>query len=103
MLLMSWRSLLRIGAAGVVCALLLLAAGGLAQRFVLGVDDTGMRAKVETEARSAFDRMARRLREMALEAGEPATIHAAIDGDTGAIRRLLTSTAAVVSEDDPDD
>ena len=59
--------------------------------------------KVETEVRSAFDRMARRLREMALEAGEPATIHAAIDGDTGAVRRLLTSTAAVVSEDAPYD
>jgi hypothetical protein len=47
--------------------------------------------------------MARRLRAMALAAGEPATIHAAIDGDTGAVRRLLTSTAALVSEDDPDD
>jgi nitrogen fixation/metabolism regulation signal transduction histidine kinase len=100
---MSWRSLLRIGAGGAVCALLVLAAGGLIQRFVLGVDDAGMRVKVETEVRSAFDRMARRLREMALEAGEPATIHSAIDGDTGAIRRLLTSTAAVVSEDDPYD
>ena len=100
---MSWRSLLRIGAGGAVCALLVLAAGGLTQRFVLGVDDAGMRVKVETEVRSAFDRMARRLREMALEAGEPQTIHAAIDGDTGAIRRLLTSTAAVVSEDDPYD
>ena len=99
---MSWRSLLRVGAGGVVCALLVLAAGGLAQRFVLGADDAGMRVKVETEVRSAFDRMARRLREMALEAGEPATIHAAIDGDTGAIRRLLTGTAGVVSEDDPD-
>jgi len=103
MWLMSWRSLLRIGAGGAVCALLVLAAGGLTQRFVLGVDDAGMRVKVETEVRSAFDRMARRLREMALEAGEPQTIHSAIDGDTGAIRRLLTSTAAVVSEDDPYD
>ncbi len=102
MLLMSWRSLLRIGAGGVVCALLILALGGLAQRLVLGVDDAGMRVKVESEVRSAFDLMSRRLREMALQAGEPATIHAAIDGDTGSIRRLLTSTAAVVSEADPD-
>ena len=38
--------------------------------------------RVETEVRSAFDRMARRLREMAVETGDPATIHAAIDGDT---------------------
>jgi signal transduction histidine kinase len=103
MWLMSWRSLLRIAAGGVLCALLVLAAGWFAQRVVLGVDDGGMRKRVETEVRSAFDRMARRLREMALEAGDPATIHAAIDGDTGAVRRLLTSTAAVVSEDDSDD
>ena len=44
---MSWRSLLRVGAGGVVCALLVLAAGGLAQRFVLGADDAGMRVKVD--------------------------------------------------------
>ena len=100
---MSWRSLLRIGAGGVVCALLVLAAGWLAQRVVLGVDDAGMRMRVETEVRSAFDRMARRLRDMATESGDPATIHAAIDGDNGAVRRLLTSTAVVVTEDDPDD
>jgi hypothetical protein len=62
MLLMSWRSLLRIGAGGAICALLVLAAGSLAQRVVLGVDDAGMRTRVETEVRSAFDRMARRLR-----------------------------------------
>ena len=101
MLFMSWRSLLRIGVGGVVCALLVLAAGWLAQRVVLGVDDAGMRMRVETEVRSAFDRMARRLREMALEAGDPATIRAAIEGDTGAVRRLVHSTAAVVSEDAP--
>jgi len=100
---MSWRSLLRIGAGGVVCALLVLAAGWLAQRVVLGVDDAGMRMRVETDVRSAFDRMARRLRDMATESGDPATIHAAIDGDNGAVRRLLTSTAVVVTEDDPDD
>src|SRR5678816_1534232 len=92
MLLMSWRSLLRIGAGGVVCALLVLAAGWLAQRVVLGVDDAGMRMRVETEVRSAFDRMARRLRDMATESGDPATIHAAIDGDNGCL--LYTSDAA---------
>jgi signal transduction histidine kinase len=100
---MSWRSLLRVAARGVVCALLALAAGWMAERLVLGVDDAAMRMRVENEVRSSFDRMARRLREMALEAGEPATIHAAVDGDTQAIRRLLTSAAAIVAEDAPYD
>jgi signal transduction histidine kinase len=103
MVLMLWRSLLRIAIGGVIVALLFLAAGSLARRSVLGVDDAGMRMKVETEVRTSFDRMARRLREMALAAGDTATVHAAIEGDTAAVRRLLTSTAAVVSEDTPFD
>ena len=45
---MSWRRLLRIGIGGVVCALLVLAAGWLAQRVALGADDAGMRMRVET-------------------------------------------------------
>ena len=76
---------------------------GLAQRAVLGVDDAGMRMRVETEVRSAFDRMSRRLREMALEAGDPATIRAAIEADTAAVRRLLSNAAAVVSREAPFD
>src|SRR4030095_6827082 len=103
MLVMLSRSLLRIGVGGIVCASLVLAAGWLAQRVVLGADDTGMRLRVESEVRSAFDRMARRLREMALAAGDPATIRAAIDGDTGAVRRLLTRASAVVSGETPDE
>ena len=101
--LMSWRSALRIGIGGVVCALLVLAAGWVAQRAVLGVDDAGMRMRVETEVRSAFDRMSRRLREMALEVGDPATIRAGIEADTAAVRRLLSNAAAVVSREAPSD
>ncbi len=100
---MSWRSALRIGIGGVVCALLVLAAGWVVQRAALGVDDAGMRMRVETEVRSAFDRMARRLREMALEVGDPATIRAGIEADTAAVRRLLSNAAAVVSREAPSD
>ncbi len=100
---MFWRRLLRIAIGGVVCALLVLATGWLVQRVALGVDDAGMRMKVETEVRSAFDRMARRLRTMAVQTSDLPTIRAALDGDTSAVRRLLTSTAAVVSEDAPFD
>ena len=55
------------------------------------------------EVRSAFDRMARRLRTMAVQTSDLPTIRAALDGDTSAVRRLLTSTAAVISEDAPFD
>ena len=51
MVLMLWRSLLRIAIGGVIVALLILAAGSLARRSVLGVDDAGMGMKVETEVR----------------------------------------------------
>jgi len=103
MLCMFWRRLLRIAIGGVVCALLVLATGWLVQRVALGVDDAGMRLRVEAEVRSAFDRMAQRLRTMAVQTSDLATIRAALEGDTSAVRRLLTSTAAVVSEDAPFD
>ena len=103
MFFMLWRSLLRIAVGGVICALLVLTVGWLARRTVLGVDDVGMRMRVEAEVRTSFDRMARRLRDMALTTGDLAAIHSAIDGDTDAVRRLLTSSAVVVSEDAPFD
>jgi nitrogen fixation/metabolism regulation signal transduction histidine kinase len=43
--------------------------------------------------------MSRRLGEIALRTGDVATIRAAIDGDTRAVRRLLTSAESVVAED----
>jgi signal transduction histidine kinase len=103
MVLMPWRSLLRIGIGGITCALLVLAAGWLARRAVLGIDDAGMRMRVEVEVRSSFESMARGLRERAIETGDAPTIHDAIEGDTDAVKRLFTSTAAVVSEDSPDE
>ena len=59
--------------------------------------------RLETEVRTSFDRMTRRLREMALATGDSATVQAAVEGDTFAVRRLLTSTAAIVSRDAPYD
>ena len=97
------RSLRRIAAGGIVCASLALAAGWFAQRVALGADDAGMRLRVEREVRSSFDEMARHLREMALGAGDPATIRAALDGDTSAVRRLLTTASGIVSGDAPFD
>src|SRR6185436_4410994 len=103
MLFMFWRRMLRIAIGGVVCALLVLATGWIVQRVALGVDDAGMRMRVESEVRSAFDRMARRLRTMAVQTSDLPTIRVALDGDTSAVGRLLTSAAAVVSADAPFD
>ena len=103
MLVMFWRRLLRIAIGGVVCALLVLATGWIVQRVALGVDDAGMRMRVEAEVRSSFDRMARRLRAEAAQTSDLPTIRAGLDGDTSAVRRLLTNTSAVVSEDAPFD
>jgi signal transduction histidine kinase len=100
---MLWRRLLRIAIGGVVCALLVLVTGRIVERAALGADDAGMRMRVEAEVRSAFDRMARRLRTMAVQTSDLPTIRAALDGDTSAVRRLLTSTSAVVTEDAPFD
>ena len=80
-----------------------LATGWLVQRVALGVDDAGMRMRVEAEVRSAFDRMAQQAPRHGGADSDLPTIRAALDGDTSAVRRLLTSTAAVVSEDAPFD
>jgi signal transduction histidine kinase len=103
MFLMFWRRLLRIAIGGVVCALLVLALGRLVQRLALGVDDDGMRMRVEAQVRSDFDRMTRRLRAMAVQTSDLPTIQTALDGDASAVGRLLTRTAALVSEDEPFD
>ena len=95
MLAMFWRRLLRIAIGGVVCALLVLATGWLVQRVALGVDDAGMRMRVEAEARSAFDRVARRLRAMAVQTSDLPTIRAALDGDGGDARAVVHHRADV--------
>ena len=41
---------------------------------------------VEAEVRASFERMATRLRDMALAAGDSATVHAAIEGNTDATK-----------------
>jgi signal transduction histidine kinase len=96
MVSMPWRSLLRIGVGGVGCAVLVLIAGWIGQRVTLGADDAAMAARVEAEVRGAFDDMANRLRQMAIEVEDPDAIRGAADGDTSAARRLLTKASDVV-------
>ena len=98
-----WRTLARIAAGGLICALVVLAGGWALRRAVFGRDDTQARARVEADVRSMFDTMSRRLREMAAAVSDPVMVKAADDDDASAAHRLLTRAAEVVSSDSPPD
>jgi signal transduction histidine kinase len=98
-----WRTLARIAAGGLICALVVLAGGWGLRRAVFGRDDSQARARVEADVRSTFDAMARRLREMAAAVSDPALVRKAADDDTSAAHQLLTRAAEIVATDDPAD
>jgi hypothetical protein len=98
-----WRTLARIAAGGLICALVVLAGGWGLRRAVFGRDDSQARARVEADVRSTFDAMARRLREMAGAVSDPALVRKATDDDTSAAHQLLTRAAEVVATDYPAD
>ena len=91
-----WRTLAWIAAVGLICALLVLAAGWGIRRAVFGRDEGEARGRVEAEVRSTFDAMSRQLRDMAAAVADPALVRAAADDDTAAAHRLLTRAAEVV-------
>jgi signal transduction histidine kinase len=95
-----WRTLARIAAGGVACALLVLLGGWGIGRLVLGADDSQARARVEAEVRATFDTMSRRLRDMATAAADIADVRAASDEDNSAAHRLLTRAGEIVARDD---
>ena len=95
-----WRTLARIAAGGLICALLVLAGGWALRRAVFGRDESQARARVEAEVRSTFDAMSRQLRDMAAAVADPALVRAAADDDTSAVHRLLTRAAEVVGDGD---
>jgi len=99
-----WRTLARIAAGGLICALVVLAGGWALRRAVFGRDDSQARARVEADVRSMFDTMSRRLREMAAAVSDPLLVKkAAADDDTSAAHLLLTRAAEVVATDSPAD
>ena len=95
-----WRTLARIAAGGLICALLVLAGGWALRRAVFGRDESQARARVEAEVRSTFDAMSRQLRDMAAAVADPALVRSAADDDTSAVHRLLTRAAEVVARDE---
>jgi len=98
-----WRTLARIAAGGLICALIVLAGGWGLRRAVFGRDDSQARARVEADVRSTFDAMARRLREMAGAVSDPALVKKATDDDASAAHQLLTRAAEIVATDYPAD
>jgi len=95
----SWRTLARIAAGGVICAVVVLTAGWGIRRAVFGADDRQAQERVEADVRAMFDSMARGLRDMAAAVSDPALVRAADNDDTSAANELLTRAADVVARD----
>ncbi|MGH9254723.1 MAG: ATP-binding protein [Vicinamibacterales bacterium] len=93
-----WRRLLRVAGVGVVCALVVLLSGRVAEIVVLGSNESASRARVETGVRASFDGMARALRLMALGLADPNTVAAAADGDLLASRRLFAASSTALAQ-----
>jgi signal transduction histidine kinase len=95
-----WTRLVRIAVTGVVCAALVLAAGWLSERLVLGPDEAAARERTEAEVRAAFDSMARELRLMALGVADGDSVVAASADDVTATRRLFAAAEGAVVTDE---
>ena len=90
------RRLLRIAAAGAICALLVMGAGWLLRRVTFGADLGAGRARVESDVRTTFEGMARQLRDMTAPVADASATRQAAAGDTAAARRLFTAAAEAV-------
>ena len=98
-----WRRLVRTAAAGVGCALIVLALGRLAERVVLGADEAAARARTEAEIRASFDTMSRALRLMALGMADPESVVAAAQGDVTAAGQLFAAAGAALDQENAAD
>jgi signal transduction histidine kinase len=87
----------RIGAAGLLCAALVLVAGWGLQRLALGGSEADARTRIEREVRDSFGDMARGLREVATEVADPSAVNSAVGGDNAAARRLFAAADAAVT------
>jgi signal transduction histidine kinase len=97
------RTLGRIAIAGVACALLLLIAGSILERALLGGSPTEARVRVEAEVRDFFAVRSQRLKESARRAAPLATVKPALDDDVAATRALFSAVGAALPSDDDAD
>ena len=86
---------------GLVAALVVLAAGAVVRRLMLGADDAAARVRIEEEIRAAFTSMGLELRSIAQQAAVPNDVRLAASGDVQAASRLFASAAAAVNAGDP--
>jgi signal transduction histidine kinase len=89
--------LARIGAVGGACALLVLAAGLVAERVVFGGDQRTARARAEADIRSTFDDMTGVLQGIAGRLNDPTLVSAAVQDDLAAARSLFDAARLAVA------
>jgi len=97
------RTLGRIALAGVACALLLLIAGSILERALLGGTPTQARVRVEAEVRDFFAVRSQRLKESARRAAPLTTVKLALEEDVPATRELFSAARAALPTDDDAD
>jgi signal transduction histidine kinase len=91
-------ALARYGAAGILAALLVLAAGRIYERLWLGATDTATLEAIAAEARDAVDRIAADLRGVAARAAVDATLLAEATSDPEVARRLFDVARSAIGE-----
>jgi hypothetical protein len=97
------RTLVRIAIAGVACALLLLLAGTLLERTLLGGAPADARLRVEQEVRDLFAVRSQRLKESARRATPIDIVRRALDDDIAATRALFVAARATLPTDSDED
>ena len=96
------RTLISIALAGALGALLVLSGGWIAARLIIGSDNTQARARVEREVRTAFEVMARELRDIGAAVADPAAVRAAGDDNGTAAADLMTRVDRAIAGTDSD-
>src|SRR5438477_1043148 len=91
------RRLIGIALTGVLCVLAVLAGGRIAERVVLGPDETSTRAKIDSNLRGAFDVMSQGLRVMARQLANPDEIAAAAREDAAAAKLFVSAQSAAAA------
>ena len=93
----SLRRVVRIALTGAVCVLAVIAVGRIAERVILGADDSAMRTRIERDIRGAFGVMSNGLRTIARGVADVNALVAATQGDDTAARRLFDASQAATA------
>jgi signal transduction histidine kinase len=97
------RTLARIAVAGAVCALLLLVAGAVLERSLLGGETDSARRRIEEEVRELFAVRTLSLKESARQSASIPLLKRALMDDVAAIRELFAAAHAAMPGGADDD